>query len=67
MIPSQVKNIAGLTIDWMRTLKTPRIRLHLCDYLFSSWDSGVDFISHNAPHLLLHIILLILLTTLPKQ
>lgn len=50
---SEVKRIAGLTVDWMRTIQnTPHL---LDDYLspvIFMWDKGVDLISNNSPHLL---------------
>lgn len=51
--PSQVKTIARLTIDWMRTIQnTSHPLATYVTYLITSWDNGVDLISHNAPHLL---------------
>jgi len=51
--PSEVKNIARLTIDWMRTIQnTSHPLATYVTYLITSWDNGVDLISHNAPHLL---------------
>jgi nitroreductase len=51
--PSDVKRIAGLTVDWMRTIQNTSHPL--ADYvptIISIWDSGIDLICHNAPHLL---------------
>ena len=51
--PSEVKLIAGLTIDWMRTIQNTSHPL--ADYvpaIISTWDNGFDLICHNAPHLL---------------
>lgn len=51
--PSGVKKIAGLTIDWMRTIQNTTHPL--ADYvpaIISTWDNGIDFICHHAPHLL---------------
>ncbi len=50
---SDVKLIAGLTIDWMRTIQNTSHPL--ADYvpaLISSWDNGLDLICRSAPHLL---------------
>jgi len=50
---SDVKQIACLTIDWMRTIQ--KTSHPLADYvpaIISAWDSGLDVICHNAPHLL---------------
>ena len=51
--PSEVKRVASLTIDWMRTIQNTSHPL--ADYvpaIISTWDSGLDLICHNAPHLL---------------
>ena len=51
--PSEVKRVASLTIDWMRTIVNTSHPL--ADYvpaIISTWDSGLDIICHNAPHLL---------------
>lgn len=51
--PSEVQQIAQLTIDWMRTIHNTSHPL--ADYvlsLLSAWESGVDVICHRAPHLL---------------
>ncbi|MDD3989489.1 MAG: nitroreductase family protein [Bacteroidales bacterium] len=51
--PSEVKNIAGLTIDWMRTiLNTSHPIADYVPGIISTWESGSDIICHNAPHLL---------------
>ncbi len=51
--PSQVKHIAKLTIDWMRTIQnTTHPLAHYVPAIISIWDSGLDYISHSAPHLL---------------
>jgi len=53
LAPSEVKQVAGLTIDWMRTIQNTSHPL--ADYvsvLITAWDNGVDLICHNAPHLL---------------
>lgn len=51
--PSKVQEIAGLTIDWMRTIQNTSHPL--ADYvsgIISTWDHGLDLICHHAPHLL---------------
>lgn len=51
--PSEVKHIAGLTIDWMRTIQnTPHPLAPYVSMLISAWDRGTDLICHEAPHLL---------------
>ncbi|NLD36197.1 MAG: nitroreductase [Desulfatiglans sp.] len=50
---SMVKNIAGLTVDWFRTIQNTSHPLGpYASGIISMWDSGVDLICHNAPHLL---------------
>jgi nitroreductase/Pyruvate/2-oxoacid:ferredoxin oxidoreductase delta subunit len=52
--PSDVKKIAELTVDWMRTLLNSSSPL--AGYVMpivSAWDRGVDGVCRNAPHLLL--------------
>jgi nitroreductase/Pyruvate/2-oxoacid:ferredoxin oxidoreductase delta subunit len=52
--PSEVKHIAGLTIDWMRTIRnTSHPLADFVPAIISTWDNGLDLICHNAPHLLL--------------
>ena len=51
---ADVKQVANLTIEWMRSLVDTSHPLS--DYvpgILSIWDSGVDYICHNAPHLLI--------------
>ncbi len=51
--PSDVKHIAGLAIDWMRTIQnTPHPLAPYVTVLITAWDNGTDLICHNAPHLL---------------
>ncbi len=51
--PSEVKNIARLTIDYMRTIvNTDHPFGAYVAPIIKMWDSGIDFICHNAPHLL---------------
>ena len=50
---SQVNRVAGLTIDWMRTIQNTTHPL--ADYvsaIISTWDHGQDLVCHKAPHLL---------------
>jgi nitroreductase/Pyruvate/2-oxoacid:ferredoxin oxidoreductase delta subunit len=51
--PSEVKRVACLTIDWMRTIQNTSHPL--ADYvpaIISTWDNGLDLICHNSPHIL---------------
>lgn len=51
--PCEVKRIASLTIDWMRSIQNTSHPL--ADYVpatIATWDGGLDLICHNAPHLL---------------
>lgn len=52
--PRKVREIAGLTIDWMRTLLTSNhpMRRYL-SMLIAAWDEGLDVICRDAPHLLI--------------
>jgi nitroreductase len=51
--PAEVKTIARLTIDWMRTIQnTPHPLAPYVAYLITNWDNGLDLICHNAPHIL---------------
>lgn len=50
---SEVKNIAKLTVDWFRTIQNTSHPLGpYVSLIISKWDSGIDLICHNAPHLL---------------
>lgn len=50
---SEVKNIAGLTVDWLRTIQNTSHPLGpYVSRLTSMWDKGIDLICYNAPHLL---------------
>ena len=50
---AEVKKIAGLTADWMRSIQnTSHPLASYVTRFISMWDSGVDFICHSAPHLL---------------
>ena len=52
--PAIVARIAGLTIDWMRTIQnTSHPLAPYVPVIISAWDNGSDLICHNAPHLLL--------------
>lgn len=49
-----VKEIAKLTIDWMRTiLNTPHPLAPYVSNIVQMWDNGIDFICHNAPHIII--------------
>lgn len=51
--PSEVNRIAKLTIDWMRTIQnTSHPLAAYVPVIIAAWDSGMDLICHNAPHLL---------------
>ena len=50
---NKVKQIAGLTIEWMNTIKnTTHPLANYLQPILSMWDNGIDLISNNAPHLL---------------
>lgn len=52
--PSGVRKVAGLTIDWMRTLAgSGHPMAGYIPVLVSGWDAGLDPICRNAPHLLI--------------
>ncbi|HPM02937.1 MAG TPA: nitroreductase family protein [Candidatus Cloacimonadota bacterium] len=49
-----VKRISALTIDWMESiLNTDHPMAKYVGNIVELWKSGIDFISHNAPHLLI--------------
>lgn len=49
-----VNKIACMTIDWMRTLVNTEHPLSAyVPVILSIWDSGTEYICHNAPHLLI--------------
>lgn len=51
--PEKVKKIAGLTIEWMRSLvNTPHPMSGYVPTLISAWEQGIDVICRGAPHLL---------------
>ncbi|MEN6611809.1 MAG: nitroreductase family protein [Methanoregulaceae archaeon] len=50
--PAEVRKIAGLTIDWIRTLAgSSHPMAGYIPSLVSAWDSGLDPVCRNAPHL----------------
>jgi nitroreductase len=50
---SEVKRIASLTVDWMRTIQgTPHPLANYVPGIIKAWDMGMDPICCNAPHLL---------------
>lgn len=50
---AEVKKIAGLTVDWLRTIQNTSHPLGpYAPGIISMWDNGIDLICHNAPHLL---------------
>lgn len=51
--PEKVQRIAGLTIDWMRTIRnTDHPMSGFVPGLIGAWDAGYDVICRGAPHLL---------------
>lgn len=54
--PKEVHRLAGLVIDWMRTLanaEPPHPMSFYFGLLANAWDHGLDPICRNAPHLIL--------------
>lgn len=52
--PGKVKKIAGLTIDWMKTLVNSNHPMSgYVPVLIGSWEQGNDVICRGAPHLLI--------------
>ena len=51
--PKRVKKIAGLTVEWMKTLKNTNHPMSgYVPVLIGAWESGRDVICRDAPHLL---------------
>ncbi len=51
--PERVKKIAGLTVEWMKTLmKTDHPMSGYVPGLIAAWEQGSDVICRGAPHLL---------------
>ncbi|MDO9323655.1 MAG: nitroreductase family protein [Methanoregula sp.] len=51
--PKRVKKIAGLTVEWMRTLvNSPHPMSGYVPGLIGAWEAGHDVICRGAPHLL---------------
>jgi nitroreductase/NAD-dependent dihydropyrimidine dehydrogenase PreA subunit len=51
--PTKVKKIAGLTIEWMKTLVNSNHRMAgYVPHLIARWENGSDPICQGAPHLL---------------
>jgi len=52
--PTEVRRLAGLVADWMRSLLAERaeyaLLMHM-DRVVDSWDKGIDRILRGAPHL----------------
>jgi len=49
-----IRKISALTVEWMESiLNTPHPMAKYVGGVVQLWHSGVDFISHNAPHLLI--------------
>ncbi len=52
--PGEVRKIAGLTIDWMKTLlKSNHPMSGYVPELINSWENGYDVVCRGAPHLLI--------------
>ncbi len=52
-VPKQVRKIAGLTVEWMKTLQNTDHPLSgYIPVLIGAWDGGRDVICRGAPHLL---------------
>jgi nitroreductase/NAD-dependent dihydropyrimidine dehydrogenase PreA subunit len=52
--PKEVRRLAGLTIDWMRTFeKSGHPMSAYAPVLIAAWDHGIDPICRGAPHLLI--------------
>jgi nitroreductase len=52
--PAEVRKIAGLTIDWMKTLVNGRHPMSgYVPVLIAAWEEGYDGICRRAPHLLI--------------
>jgi nitroreductase/ferredoxin len=52
--PTEVRRLAGLVADWMRSLLAQRAEFALSmrmDRIVDSWDKGIDRILRSAPHL----------------
>jgi nitroreductase len=52
--PSEVRRLAGLTVDWMRATyasQPPAAQRNLRRFI-DGWDSGLDMVCRGAPHLL---------------
>ncbi|MCQ1536806.1 4Fe-4S dicluster domain-containing protein [Methanosarcina sp. KYL-1] len=51
--PEKVRKIAGLTIEWMKSLiNTSHPMSGYVPALISAWEQGIDVICRNAPHML---------------
>ncbi|MBU1537660.1 nitroreductase family protein [Myxococcota bacterium] len=51
--PGEVRRVAGLTIDWMRSIiDTEHPLAPYAPFIIEKWDGGGDPICHGAPHLL---------------
>ena len=52
--PEEVKKIAGLTIEWMKSLQnTAHPMSGYVPMLIGAWEGGYDIICRNAPHLII--------------
>lgn len=51
--PAEVKYLASLTVDWMRSIQnTPHPLAAYVATIIAKWDSGTDVVCHSAPHLI---------------
>jgi nitroreductase/ferredoxin len=49
----RVQQVAGLTVDWMRTIQnSPHPLANYVPGIIAEWDKGMDHICRNAPHLI---------------
>lgn len=52
--PEEVKRIAGITVDWMKTLvETSHPMSGYVSGFITGWEKGVDLVCRDAPHLLI--------------
>jgi len=52
--PEEVRTIAGITVDWMKTLvETSHPMSEYVSGFITGWERGVDMICRDAPHLLI--------------
>ena len=52
----EVKKLSGIVIDWMKqevANNSPMVSFLHLDAIIASWEKGIDFISRDAPHLII--------------